>query len=120
MRAQRAVVTGDDHAAAARWVFAVDEVFCREAGGLTGFTQGVRRLGGADAANVEDAGGGQHVLGAPSGVLRRAAGDELGVFGGELVVEAHVLFFGEDGVVGLEVVLLEHGFISTGGATSSQ
>lgn len=52
-------------------------------------------------------------LGASGGVLGGAAGDEFGVAVLQQVfVEAHVLLFGEDGVVGLDAVALEHGFIS--------
>lgn len=52
-------------------------------------------------------------MGAAGGVLGGAAGDEFGVAVLEQVfVEAHVLVFGEDGVVGLEAVVLEHGGIS--------
>ena len=55
--------------------------------------------------------GGTH-LGSASGVLGCAAGDEFGVVVlDQIFVEAHVLFFREDGVVGLEPVFLEHGFI---------
>lgn len=52
-------------------------------------------------------------LGSASGVLGCAASNELCVVVlDEVLVEAHVLFFGEDGVVGLEPVFLEHTFIS--------
>lgn len=47
------------------------------------------------------------------GVLRGAACDELrAVVLEQVFVEGHVLFFGEDGVVGLEAVLGEHGLIT--------
>ena len=56
-------------------------------------------------------------LGAAGGVLSGAAGDDLGVAVLEqVVVEAHVFFFGEDGVVGLKAVVFEHGLIPGGGA----
>lgn len=72
----------------------------------------------ADAADVEDRRGREDVLGAASGVLGRAAGDELRVVVlDQVFVEAHVFFLGEDGVVGLEAVFLEHGFIAGRGRT---
>ncbi len=47
-------------------------------------------------------------------VLCGAAGYELCVVVlKEVLVEAHVLVFGEDGVVGIETVFGEHGFIAT-------
>lgn len=47
-------------------------------------------------------------------VLGSTAGDQLGVAVLEQVlVQSHVLFLGEDGIVGLDVVLLQHGIIST-------
>jgi len=47
-------------------------------------------------------------LSASSSVLRSTAGDELGVVVLEKVfVEGHVFLLGENGVVGLDVVLLE-------------
>ena len=100
MRAQRAVVAGDDDAAAPGRVLGVDEILGREAGVRAGFAQRAGGRVGADAADLEDGGGGEEVLRAAGGVLRGAAGDEFGGFGGEFVVEGHVLFFGEDGVVG--------------------
>lgn len=55
----------------------------------------------------------EEYLCATSGVLRSAAGDELCVVVLQQVfVEAHVLFFGEYGVVGLETVLGEQCFIA--------
>ena len=61
-------------------------------------------------------GDGRVYLGAAGGVLGGAAGDEFGVAVLEQVfVEAHVFFFGEDGVVGLEAVFFEHGGISDTG-----
>lgn len=56
---------------------------------------------------------GKGYLGAAGGVLGGAAGDEFGVAVLEQVfVEGHVFFFGEDGVVGFEAVVREHGFVA--------
>lgn len=57
--------------------------------------------------------GGDKYLCTTGSVLRGTAGYELCVVVLEQVfVEAHVLFLGEDGVVGLETVFGEHGFIA--------
>jgi len=50
-------------------------------------------------------------LGTASGVLGRSASNEFGVALLELFVDAHVLLFCQDGVVGLQAVLLEELFI---------
>lgn len=48
-----------------------------------------------------------------SSVLRSTTGYELcAVVHEQVFVEAHVLFFGEYGVVGLETVFLKHCFIA--------
>ena len=114
MGAHGAVLARDDHAAAAGGgVFGRAEILGAQAGGVAcvGEERGVVVV--ADAADVEDRGGREDVLGAASGVLGRAAGDELRVVVlDQVFVEAHVFFLGEDGVVGLEAVFLEHGFIA--------
>ena len=51
----------------------------------------------------------------PGGVLGGAAGDELSVIVVQEVLEDGLVFIlGEDGIVGLEAVLLEKGFIAKG------
>ncbi len=51
--------------------------------------------------------------------MRRTAGDELRVMVlKQVFVEAHVFIFGEDGVVGLEAVFFEGGFIAAGSGFS--
>lgn len=52
-------------------------------------------------------------LGTTSGVLRGSARNELCiVILDQVFVEAHVLVFGEDGVVGLKAILAQHSIIS--------
>ena len=58
-----AVVAGDDDAAAAGGVGGVDEVFGAEAGGGAGRAEGFGVFVFADAADEEDGGGGEDVLG---------------------------------------------------------
>ena len=112
--AHGAVLARDDHAAAAGGgVFGGAEVLGAQAGGLARFGEERGVVVVADAADVEDGGRGEDVLGAAGGVLGCAAGDELGVVVlDQVFVQAHVFIFGEDGVVGLEAVVLEHGFIA--------
>ncbi len=62
-RDHAAVVAGDDDAAAAGWVRAVDEVFGAEAGGGAGVAEGLGVFVLADAPDVEDGVGGEDVLG---------------------------------------------------------
>lgn len=113
--AETAVVAGDDDAASAGGLLLVDAVLDTQAGGLDGIVQGGGVLVVADAAEVDDAVGGQDVLGATGGVLGSTTGNELGVeVVEEVLVEAEVLLLGEDGVVGLEVVLLQQGLITDG------
>lgn len=106
--AQGAVVAGDDGAAATGGLLGVDAVLDAEAGGLDGVVQGGGVLVVADAAEVDDAVGGQDVLCAAGAVLRGTAGNQLGlVVVEEVLVERLVLLIGEDGIVGLELILVE-------------
>lgn len=53
-------------------------------------------------------------LSSTSSVLRGTAGDELGVVVlQQVLVEAHVLLLGQNGIVGLQAVLLEKFLISS-------
>ena len=65
---------------------------------------------------VENAVGRQDVLRASGGVLSSAAGDlDRSVVLEKIFIEGHVLgFVGEDGVVGLETVLLEQALVPVG------
>jgi hypothetical protein len=113
--AQAAVVASDDDAAAARLLLGVDTVLYSQAGGLDGVVQNGGVLVVSHAAEVDDAVRAQDILGTTGGVLGGAAGDELGVIVGEQVlVEGNLALFGEDGIVGLEVVLVEEGLVAVG------
>jgi hypothetical protein len=113
--AQAAVVASDDDAAAARLLLGVDTVLYSQAGGLDGVVQNGGVLVVSHAAEVDDAVRAQDILGTTGGVLGGAAGDELGVVVGEQVlVEGNLALFGEDGIVGLEVVLVEEGLVAVG------
>lgn len=115
IRAQTAVVAGDDGSAAARLLLGVDAVLDTQASGLDGIVQNGRVLVVTGAAEIDDAVGGEDVLRATGRVLRSAAGDELGVVVVEQVlVEGDVLLLGEDGVVFLEAVLVQQGLVADG------
>lgn len=121
-------MAGDNDAAAAGGLFLVDEVFSSETSFLTGRAKDVGILVGANTAYVDNGVGREDVLlvglgqptnvkqerleegthlGSPSGVLSCSAGDELSIAVlEEVFVEAHMLFLCENGVVGLDTVLL--------------
>lgn len=113
--AQASVVAGDDGAATASLLLGVDAVLDAEASGLDGVVEDGRVLVVAGTADVDDAVGGQDVLGTSGAVLGSTAGDELGiVVVEEVLVEGDVLLLGEDGIVGLEAVLVEQGLVTNG------
>lgn len=99
---------GDHDTAAAGWVVRRLEVGGREPGFVAGILESLGCVVLAYAPEVDDRGGWEQVLCAAGGVLGGAASEELGVAGEEVFVDAEVLFgVGEDGIVGLEVVLGE-------------
>lgn len=111
--AETAVVASDDNTASAGRVSLIDTVLDTQAGGLDGILEDGSVLVVADTAEVDDAVGGQDVLGATGGVLRSAAGNELCVkVVEEVLVDGDLLLFGEDGVVGLEVVLVQQSLVA--------
>jgi hypothetical protein len=113
--AHAAVVAGDDDAAAAGGDLGVDAVLDAQTGLLAGIAEDGGVLVVAGAAEVDDAVVGEDVLGAAGGVLGSAAGNQLGiVVVEEVLVDVLVLGRGEDGVVGLEAVLLEQGLVAEG------
>lgn len=108
IRAHAPVVARNHHTAPARRLRRLDAVLDTKAGLLDGILKDGGVLVVADTADVYDAVVGQEVLGAAGGVLGRAASNELGiVVVEELLVERLVGILGEDGVVGLQVVLGE-------------
>jgi hypothetical protein len=111
--AETAVVASDDNTASASGLGLINTVLDTQTGGLDGIVQSGGVLVVANTTKVDDAVGGQDVLGATGRVLGSTAGDELGVeVVEEVLVEAEVLLLGEDGVVGLEVVLLQESLVT--------
>jgi hypothetical protein len=112
-RTHAAVVAGDDDGAAARLDLGVHTVFDAKASLLDSIVEDGGVLVVANTTDVNDAVGGQDVLGTASGVLGSSSGDQLGVIVVEEVLEdALVLFLGEDSIVGLESVLFEEGLVA--------
>ena len=108
MRAHGAMVSRDHHATSPCGLLLVDPVLDVDALLFASLAQGVGVFVFAHAADVPDGVGRQHVRGATCSVLGTAAGDEFCIAVMEqFVIEGHVLGFGEDGVVDLEVVLLQ-------------
>lgn len=113
--AETPVVAGDDDTAAAGGLGGLDAVLDAEAGLLDGVLEDGGVLVVADAAQVDDAVVREDVLGATGGVLGGTAGDELGLeVVQKVLVDALVLVLGQDGVVGLEVVLGEELIVAVG------
>lgn len=113
--AHAAVVARDDDAAAAGGHLGVDAVLDAEAGLLAGLAEDGGVLVVAGAAEVDDAVRRQHVLGAAGRVLGGAAGNQLGIkVVEEVLVDVLVLRRGKDGVVGLELVLVQKGLVANG------
>lgn len=92
--AHAAVVAGDDDAAAARGLRGLDAVLDAQAGLLARVLEDGGVLVVADAAQVHDAVGRQHVLRAARRVLRRAARDERRARAEQLLVQPLVLVLG--------------------------
>lgn len=105
--AQTAVVASDDGAAATSLLLGVNAVLDTQASGLDGLVQDGRVLVVTGTAEVDDAVRGQDVLGTTGGVLGSTASNQLGVVVvEEILEEGDVLLLGEDGIVGLEAVLV--------------
>ena len=103
-----AVVASDDDTATAGGDLGVDTVLDAETGLLDGIVEDGGILVVTDTTEVHDAVGGEHVLRATGSVLGGTTGDQLGVVVvEELLVDGEVLLLGQDGVVLLELILVE-------------
>lgn len=107
------VVAGDDDGASAGGHVVVDAVDGVEADLLVGLDEHIGVLVLSNAADEDDRVLGQHVLCASGSVLGGTTGVEVGlVVGQEVIVDAQVLVLGENGIVGLESVLVEQGLVT--------
>jgi hypothetical protein len=106
--AHATVVAGDDDTAATGGLLVVVAVDGAETDLLVGLDQLLGVLVLADTSNKDNRVGGKDVLGTSSGVLGGTTGVQVDLEVVEqVVVETHVLLFGQDGVVRLEAILLE-------------
>ncbi len=113
LRAHAAVVASDDDGATASGLLGVDAILDAQTGLRDGLVEDTGVLVVAGTAQVDDAVLGEDVLGTTGRVLGGAAGNQLGIKVVEEVLEdALVLGLGQDGIVGLEVVLLEQVVVS--------
>lgn len=107
------VVASDDRTTTTSLVLSVDTILNAQASLFDGVMQDGSVLVVADAAEVDDAVGRQEVLGATGAVLSGTASNQRGVVVVEQILEdGNVLLFGEDGVVGLEVVLVQQSLVA--------
>jgi hypothetical protein len=128
-------MAGDNDTAAAGGLSLVDPVLGVQAGLVAGVDQDICVLVLSDAADVQHGFGGKDVLdkvlatesmrkieyeisgphlSTTGSVLGSTTSDQFRIAVlDEVFVEAHVLLFGEDGIVGFYAVFLEHRLIST-------
>ena len=113
--AERAVVAGDDNTAASGRSLLIVAVQGLDASLLVDLFESLAVLVLADTANVDGGVLGEDVLGTAGRVLCSSTGNEHGIVVlDQVLVEAEVLLLGEDGIVGLEAVLLEKLLIAGG------
>ena len=79
IRAKAAIMTGDDDAAAACLVHGIDAIFDAQSGLAHGLAHNVCVLVIADAAEIDDVVGREHVLRAAGCILDAAACNQRGV-----------------------------------------
>ena len=111
--AQAAVVASDDNTATAGLLLGVDTVLDTQTSLLDGIVENGRVLVITSTTEVDDGVGGQDVLGTTSSVLGSTTSNQLGVVVVEQVfVERDVLLLGEDGIVGLEAILVQESLVT--------
>lgn len=115
LSAHAAVVAGDDNAATASGDLGVDAVLDAQTSLLASIAKDGGVLVVTGTADVDNTVLGQQVLGTAGGVLGSTTGDQLGIVIVEEVLEdVLVLGLGQDGVVGLQTILLEEGIVAEG------
>lgn len=107
--AHRAVVASDDDTTTTSGSLLIVQVLGLDTGFLADVLKSLAVLVLAHTTNVEDRLGGEDVLRTAGGVLRGTSSNEDGlVVLHQVLVDTHVLLgVGENGIVGLEAVLLE-------------
>lgn len=111
--AHASVMAGDDDTATAGGLLLVDAVHGVEADLLVRLDEVVGVLVLANTANEDDRVLWEDVLGATGRVLSGTTGVQVGLeVGEEVFVETHVLLLGENGIVGLEAILVEQSLVT--------
>lgn len=106
--AHATVVTSNDNTAATGGLLLIVTVDGTETDLLVGLDQLLGVLVLANASNKDDRVGGEHVLGTPGGVLGGTTSVQVDlVVLEQVLVQAHVLLLSQDGIVGLESILLQ-------------
>ena len=107
------VMAGDDDTASAGGVRLIDSVDSLQADLLVGLDEQIGVLVLSDAAEKDDRLLRKDVLDSSGRVLGGTTGVEVCfVVVQQLLVQAHVLLLGENGVVGLEAILVEQGLVT--------
>lgn len=115
LSAHGAVVAGNDNTATAGVDLGVDTVLDAETSLLDSIVEDGGVLVVTDTTEVDDAVGREEVLSTAGGVLGSTTSNQLSIVVLEEVLEeALVLLLSEDGVVGLEAVLLEESLVTEG------
>lgn len=116
--AQRAVVSSDDDTAAAGGGLLVVAVLGADTGLSGDVLEDLPVLVLSDAANVDGGVGGQNVLSTTGRVLCGTASNEFRIVVlHQVVIETHVLLLSQNGIIGLQAVLLEEFLITANGVS---
>lgn len=114
--AQASVVAGNDNTATASGLLGVNTVLDSETSSLDCIAEDGGVLVVTNTTKVNDAVIRQHVLGTTGGVLGSTTGNQLGlIVVEEVLIDGNVLGgIGKNGVVGLELVLVEQFLVANG------
>lgn len=111
--AQASVVAGNDNTATTSLLVGVDAVLDAKASSVDSILHDGGVLVIASTAEVDDAVGGQDVLGTTGRVLGGTTSNQLGIEVVEqILVQREVLLLGQDGVICLESILVEKGLVA--------
>jgi len=106
---------GNHNTAASGFLLFVNSVFDAETSSFYSIVKDSRVFVVANTAEIDDGVVREDVLGAASCVLCSTSSDELcRVVVKEVLVDAQMLFFGKDGIIGLEAILRKKCFVTKG------
>lgn len=110
---ETAVVASNDSTTAAGLLLGVNTVLDAEASLLDGILEDGGVLVVTSTTKVDNAVGGQDVLGTTGGVLGSTTRNQLGVIVVEkLLIQRDVLLLSQNGVVGLQLILIQQSLVS--------